>query len=619
MSDGNEDDSKPPLQGTSSHVAGTTVGLRDWAMMPFKLGVEMMNYGSLMWLNNMQAFATMLNPKLLSDSTRMGHFYAIAKHYMPAAMLADMPQALQAYMRAHGITPEAVRAMEEEELTIVVLEAMGSSTLERGVLNHDKYNKKFLVEGSDGSIGSMDPEKIIALYQKAPSNGYDKPSEYPRSIFTGSHANAESLGDVTRITHGIEALARDSWDGQKLNLAKRDQPITPDQTLIVFACDTRRNAMLNGAALTRRIKELRAREADGQPDTFTYMAPGAKRQARLMLACMCENYYDPKTGEPLFDIEDTRPLSEIFAGKEDRIHLSMDARRIAQHFQNFGYSKGGNVESDVMRFLERDLQAVDGQDKGIVRTSTEDKEDRGILRLKEYGVRSLLRNINTFSWAARELPLSKELKDNGVRRVSVNNEDDILTNTHWFTGTPNDEFYVIKGVKKNAGHAPEDMLGTRTSRGYALNDPRVARRTKEFFAPHHGKAAIANLFLENDALKMESAPGTPDYGMANKTDVIVAALERAGLTNPRLVANNYHIGVMEIQADEDVAHDPAALRMVGEAFRDLRENAKDLVIGEKITDEDIARLSRKMRTAKGKHSGAVVDAPDESPNEGRAA
>lgn len=597
------------------------VGLMDWAMLPAVISADFMNSSMQMWLLNMRALAEMVNPKLLSDSTRMGHFYAVAKHYMPAAIFEQMPQLLKEHMNRMGITGEFVRQMEEEELTIFVLEALGNSSSERGVLNSARYNKKFLAEGVDGSVEGMEPEKIISLFQKAPSNQFVKPADYPRVIFTASHANAESVNDVTRITHGIEALARDSWDGQKLNLAKRDVHTMPDQTLILFGCDTRRNAMLNGASLTRRVKEMRAREADGKPDTFEFMAPGAKRQARLMLACMCENFYDEKTSAPLFDINDLRPLSEIFADKEDRIRLSPDARRIAQHFQLFGYSKGGNVVSDAMRFLERDLQAVDKDNKGIIRTSKEDTtQDRGILRLKEYGVRSLLRNIDTFSYAARELPNSKYLKDNGVRRLGVNNEDDLLTKYHFYPSTPNDEFYVIKGIKERAGHAPEDMLGTRTTRGYALDDARVERRVKEFFAPHHGKAAIANLFLENDALKIESAPGTPDDTMASNRQVIVEALERAGLTNPKLVGNHYHIGVMEIQADEDVAHEPAALRKVGAAFADLRHSAKGLLIAEKITDEDVGRLARKMtRQVRGRFTERVVNAPVDHAKGGKAA
>lgn len=634
MSDGNDTPKMSKTTGAETGAIG--FGFLDWANLPAKYAMDFANSGMQMWMTNMAALATMMNPKLLSDSTRMGHFYAIAKHYMPATLFAQMPVVLRTYMASHGVTANSVRQMEEDDLTILVLEAMGSFTSERGVLNKPEYNKKFLAEDSNDHVAGMDPEKIVGLYQRTPGNGFAKPKDYPRLVITASHANAESVNDVTRITHGIEALARDSWNGQELNLAKSDKPITPEQTLILFSCDTRANAMLNGAALTRRVKELRARQADGKPDTFEFMAPGAKRQARLMLACMCENFYDEKTGQPLFDINDLRPLSEIFAGKEGRLRLSPDARRIAQHFQNFGYSKGGNVVSDVMRFMERDLQAVDAQDKGIIRTSKEDTtQDRGILRLKEYGVRSLLRNIDTFSFAARELPNSKHLKDNGVRRLGVNNEDDLLTNTHFYESTPNDEFYVIKGVKKDAGHAPQDMLGTRidpvlaaqdpqkaakAARGYALNDARVARRTKEFFAPHYGKAAIANLFLENDALKIESAPGTPDDTMADNREVIVAALERAGLTNPKLVGNPYHIGVMDIQADEDVAHDPAALRKVGAAFKDLRQSAQGLLIAEKIIDKDVDRLARKMnRPVKGKHSARVAHAPADKDIGGRAA
>lgn len=578
----------------AAHTAGTSAILSILEMQQRQLA-DMARAGVDTFEMQVNLLLTMTNPKMLQSSNAARH-YAIAKHYMPDDILARMPALMQWVLAHYGVTVQRMREMGEEEYIVNLLEMVGHyyATFEHGKLFEDKYNHKILAEGADGSINAENPDDIVRLFQRSGPDG-EKPKDYPRIVWTASHANAESEEDVTRITHGIEALARDSWNGEKLKLASGVADAAPGKTLILFGNDTKENALLNGAHLTRRVRELRAHVEKGEPDNFEYMSPGAKRLSRLMLACMCENYFGPN-GERLFDINDQRPLNEIFA-EGGQIHLSRDARRIAQHFQMFGYSKGGNVVSDAMRFLQRDLMTLDSHDKAMVWMRNDDDKLHDIVQDKEFGVRSLLRNINICSVAAREQPLTEAQKENGLRRVAFNNTHDKLTDMYFYKSRPNDEFYVVQGVERKVGHDPADAMGDRGNPGYVLKDEDVERRMKEFFAPHHGKAAIANLFLEDGKVKMESAPGTADYTMMSSQHVFIEALQKAGLTNPRLIPNDYHIGVVEIESDDKLATNPEALRKLKVAFTDLRQNAKGLLIAEKILKRDVDRM---VRIAQGK-------------------
>lgn len=491
-----------------------------------------------------------------------------------------------------------------------------------GELYQPQYNHQFLSEQADGTIAAIDPEKVISLFQATPANGMKKPQRFPRLIFTSSHARGDSLHDVTRITHGIEAMARDSWGGQQLSIGHLDQEVKPEQTLMLYSCETEKSAPLNGINLTERIVELEDNAALGRPDAYKSISPGAMRTARLMLACMCENYYRDD-GSRLFDINDQRPLSEIFGHNEERIRLSPDAKKIAQHFQLMAYSKGGNVVSDALRLLQRDLLAVDDQDKGLVRTS-EHEEDRGYLRT-QYGTRSLINNIECASIAARELPFTEAQKKNGMRRVAFNNAHDPLTSEYEYESSWNDEFYLIQGVKDPLkAHDPELAMGTRHARGYILDHPEVARRMKEFFAPHYGRAAIANLFAEDGHIKIETAPSTPEAMLLKYRADIVRAMEQAGLHDPQVIENHLHIGTFVLSATEDLSNDRAALAKLGVAFESLRQGTPGLLIGQKIIDHDVPSLIEKLETQRTpspkvkspSSKGRAATAPDQKDKSG---
>lgn len=600
---------RPGTRVESSRVAGVGHGLFSLTRDMLRMQKRMFGYMMDQTASNMKLMAGMFDLKesqgaslygWMLDSTAPERFRALE------AMLDAFPEPQRSIMRSGTMTQKDFQALIEEPSVLEAAERFFHLLPNEGDLFKPAYNHKILAEAADGTIEAVDYDRIISLYQSAPTNGWVKPQTYPRIIFTSSHAKGESLGDVTRITHGIEALARDSW-GAPLNLTTPENAAGEGQTMVLFSCETHKNPPLNGIALTRRLKEMKANIAQGREDQFHETSDGAKRIANLMLACMCENYYqdDGKGGvKPLFKVDDPRPLAEIFADGRPRITLSADAGRIAQHFQLMGYSKGGNVVSDAMRYLHAQLQAT-VNDRGVVRVATEDGYSIGTQRFGDYGLRRILHNINTASMAARELPFTETQKKHGLQRVAFNNIHDALTGSYEYPGSWNDEFYLIEGTRDKRGHDPEDAMGTREQSGYILNDARVSRRLKEFFAPHYGRAAIANIYFEEGNVMLEAAPGTPDATLARYRETIESAMKQAGLRDAAMVGNDGHLGLFTLQARENLYNDPVALLKLKKAFTHLRGQAEGLVVAQSIMDEDIPSRISKLQTRDGGFVGRV--------------
>ena len=455
----------------------------------------------------------------------------------------------------------------------------------RGELYKPEYNHKFLSEKSDGDIGAVDGDAIVAMFQQP---GWEKKKDFPRIILTSSHARGETLNDMRQITHGIEAMARTA-SGQPLPIARSDEAAKPDQTLMLFACDTERNTGLNAVNLLRRINELRRAATGEEPDGFVQMSPGAKRMAKLMLKCMAEN------PEDVGDINDGKSIRDTLP-KGRHVHLRADAARVAQHFQLIGYSKGGNVVSDAMRYLVSELTARDMTGRDLVYVHNEHESSTPISAFGPHGVRSIVRNIGLMAIAAREVAMSDEMRDDGVRRVAFNNEFDKIAFHSNYPDAPKDENWTVKGEAGGLGHDPASAMGTKHAQGYLVRDPRVARRIKEFMAPHYGKAAVGHVAFVNDpregdghCVRIETAAGTSDEVFEKHTEQMLTSFRKAGIRNPEFRYSGSNSRSFELCAEEDFFTDAKAIGRLKAAFNDMRKNHKGLVVAESILREDLPK------------------------------
>ncbi len=455
---------------------------------------------------------------------------------------------------------------------------------EHGALYRPEYNHQFLTEDSADKIVTMDDADVVKLF--APENKAKTGELFPHILITSSHAQGETLNDVTAITHGIAALARDS-EGQPLPLAYVDTGITPGKTLMLFACDVEKSPLLNGAKLLDRMNELKRIAKTGEVETaYNDISPGAKRIAKLMLKCMVE--------EPaLVDTKESRDMREIGAQNDQPVRLRADAVDIAHHFQLIGYSKGGNVVRDAMRYLVGELTAKNAHGQDVFAINPQSPQINGDgTGMTPRNISKLVRNIAVMALASVEVGMSEHYKQHGVRGVAINSDKDLISAHSNYPGSPYDERWMIQGVERDVGHAPRDMMGTRTSRGFMLDDPRVERRTKEFYAANYGKAAIGHVKFNGQAAQgevtIEAATGTMDTQIEAFKPIIEGAVAKAMKLRPSnvtLTLDQTLPGTFALKCNGvDFTRSSDALRALHAAFTELRTEIKGLLITQSILD-----------------------------------
>ncbi|MBN8543346.1 MAG: hypothetical protein J0M34_03680 [Alphaproteobacteria bacterium] len=529
--------------------------------------------------------------------------YAMSREAM-LAYFRFLPPPVATWMKHELMNNPQIQDIAHSKGMIEAMEIVGRTLPGQGEIFESDLNHHFVTENADGEIVPVDDMKLIDDMFPRATNGNGQ-AFFPRIILTSSHARAEKNSDITDITHGVQALARDSIGKgkQELDIAHLGDggSLDSSKTLVLMACDTEQNPFLNGAMLLRRLEELQSIKHTGElpEDNFEYTSDGAKRIAKLMLRCMAQDPDD-------VDMNDLRPLKEI----GEPIQLRARPELIAQHFQLIGYSKGGNVVSDAMRYLIHDLMAQSGgeylvQMNGHALSEPEHKEK----------VRDLVRNVACMSIAALEVQMDKYYKECGVRRASFNNENDMISGHMPFDSTWADRKWTIKGTKEKAGHDPKDALGTihPPKRGYVLDDAQVRRRVSEAMAPLYGKAAMSSISYTDEqsradgAIVVGTAAGTSDELFINYQEKIEDALRKA-FVKARFSqedADKVQLLIPEVanrrafvlQGPEGWRDDPKALQALYNGLAQLRKEPNSgLVVSDEIFETIIPKRIAHMQT-----------------------
>jgi hypothetical protein len=507
-----------------------------------------------------------------------------------------------------------------------------------GELYGSEFNNQLLTEDSQGNIQVAKVEDIDKLFERD-RDGH----EFPHVIMTSSHAFTETKNDVSQVIHGIQALARHS-QGKPLDmihLGEKSPPV-PNPALILFACDTEVNPQCNGTMLLRRLHELRAvekrfNETGELHDDFKAISPGAKRIAKLMLRQMAS-----KEDFKEIEINDSRPISEIFANRN--ITLRSRPELIAQHFATMGFSKGGNVVSDAMRYLVSELTAKNKDGEFIVKFNGPNISPE---QQQEY-VRGLVRNIFCFAGNSLEEKMLEPYKLHGVRRLSVNCYEDNIAQHEQYKTTWGDEFVEVNSrfardahnIPKAWGRLESDMKPEETEglseaqinkqlRGYVLDDEHVNRRLKEATAPLYGKATISSVSFIDPRLEgrtgilIGTGPGTPDEMLVDREgklgkagNLIVKHMEKefgkgnVALENLDKTGRNGRAFVLNV-TDKDLRNDDKALQKLYNTFHAMRdERVVGLLIADRILHETGPdKLGIIPEYARRRYDGMVLDEP----------
>lgn len=461
----------------------------------------------------------------------------------------------------------------------------------------EPYNHHFLAEDVHGNIVPVSEEQLLALFPPPDPVSGKAASQMPHVVITASHASGETLKDVTQITHGIERTISEATQNKttfaKVDVSRSDLGVAPDQTLILFRCDVRENPWLNGAALLRRMNELKANEQTGKPDQFKETSPGAWAINHLMLAWMAQ---EP---EQILSAKN-KPLAEALGANNAPIELRPDAARIAQHIMLEGYSKAGNVVSDAgPRLLPHELLAKNKNGQDIFFTE-QDSQMQPISKDGIYEAKKIIQQIPTWAMAAVEFGLTDEQIAVGSRRVAFNSTADQISAHSNYEGRRHDERWMIKGVTADNGHAPVAALGSREETGYAMKDPRVRRRMEELCAPMIGKATLEGIYFDRGSANevyLEIGAGTTDRIVRQHHQTILDALDEAGLKGAELTSTAPYAGEFLLKFPYPVSNNPEAMQKLERAFQALRQDAPGLVICERLLNEDLAS---QLRVAGGK-------------------
>lgn len=579
---------------------------------------------------------------------------------------------LQAWVRTPGVSdffqgPQTIRSMRAISSGLEI----GAHTLGRpshGLLYEEAYNHKMLAEDGQGHIRSLNPEHFYKLFPPVSNQDSQAYPRWPRLVLTSHHARAGGMRDITSITHGIEAMMRQCFDGEG---GRKHPPLyhfeTGDffhpqkhrdsgnqQLMIAYACDVEKDPFANGASLLERIDYLKKKATSvchlwfgsHQGNGHRYISKSAYRLAKIILQCLVteperiDAEFQGLTGEqPNLD---ARPLK-----------FRADAEMVAQHIALIGYSKGGNVVSDAMRLLVDELGQqrllVDdlGQQhsqglfeypvKSRYHTANDNYEYRPFFEAgsnegTSKNIASYLKNIPLLSLAAIEVPLENKYLDSGVRRVSINNKNDLISaHTPLRISRDGDEVIEVNGVKDLLGHAPKDALGNKKTKGYILNDEHARRRIEEFFCALYGAAAISKLSFKYDdqpehknAIIIESAAGTSNQAMLDCCPIIQRYLEQEGFTEVNVGISERNKNELKIRVAEPLfiskgrehSSEPAALaarivevegniQKLGRAFTRMRDEEPALVINA-IVDDNIAKHLEHVQKQSGTWQGRIT-------------
>jgi hypothetical protein len=459
---------------------------------------------------------------------------------------------------------------------------------------NERLNYKFFthnhINGNDelnGSLNAINEETVANYFPK----GSDS-QRWPNLILTSSHALVRDHHDVSGIMKGTHSLIRDLFtditdaDAMRLRLLERsdDSGETPSKgkpSILISSVHNDHNAWVNGGTLLLRLyhlDQLYAKEHQweqaGTSDTPEHqqereaaylgsgdsaMSPASIRLAKLLLKLMVEEPEAVAIPERK-DFEETWKDDLTLSYNDTPLTLRPDAGEILQHVKLVGYSKGGNILTDALRYLSLELQRSRGEHRLI---QCQDGEQKRALQTSE--IKSLLMNTGVLALNPGISPLTNHEKDMGIRRLSVRNPNDWVT-AHLFArhqvkehdGT-NDDIYEVDPIEppENLGHDPEKAMGNMDTdlKGYLVEKSKIQSdeaqfdemesRLKCFLASCHGKSGIKSMRThDDDSISFEFSAGASKHDTEEVTKALKTALlpALAGSGRRVVIDHDWHNG-----------------------------------------------------------------------------
>lgn len=344
-------------------------------------------------------------------------------------------------------------------------------------LDETDVDPLFASEHNGQMVTHTEDKKLRAIEQGAIKNLFasDNPNDWPELVLTASHALARDERDVVDIMRGFHNLINNSGGIEELNLIREPEKAKGKKhggkVVIAAAVDASENAWLNGAKLIRRcshVRETSMRGDDGDEMLrengayLDHISPAAERLGEQMLSVLCDN-------------------------TDEGRKLRSNVEALAEHITLVGYSRGGNIVSDAVRYLTSQLIHAPIYSHETGEKLTRDEIEAVVSKI----------NVLAIAVARHESPLTETEKDYGMTRTNlVNNYDRVASpfDPKKYDHDPHRDLIIpVDGDKKGAGHDPISALGLRGDfgeaiEGYYTQNPDVRERLGEIFEKHHACA-----------------------------------------------------------------------------------------------------------------------------------
>lgn len=501
-------------------------------------------------------------------------------------------------------------------------------------------NQLMTYDGKDG-LNRIKSDDIIALFPPG------KQSKWPNLVLTSNHARAWQGSDLVEILEGQERMAQDAF-GKPLPMYRlthaEQRPNVAGKTIMVLACHTQRDLLLNGADLIERRCDLEEDPNRHSPEkrSIAHMSPAAMRLAKLALKTMAE----PES-QPLIDLARAHEkfVNEPYIandlmrrGHEDvnypdthPIIIRSDAASIAQHLKAQGFSKGCNTMTDMLRFMWLEYKQL-GEHMKI-------RDPDGHLRaMTDKDMQSIIGNMALLTVCPGEVPLTKEEKYTlGITRTTIHNKHD-LTAGHLVNPDASeydpwaDKLIEIDGTHDEMGHSVKGALGTKNKPGFIM-DPAKGRTdpayreaqdaVRALYASCYKQQAMTTVCLSHNAaeqrneLFLQFAPGISRADEAKLEQDVLKVFRKEGFAEATIASDfsNHRRARLILNADTttDIGTDAEAIRTCRAALRAFEAAHKsELVIAQEV-DASFERMAEKAeKPVLGSFSAAAVQ------NAGRA-
>ena len=401
-----------------------------------------------------------------------------------------------------------------------------------GFFTHNFADENNDPDGHNMSLNRINPDAIIEQFKSR------NPDDWPNLLLNCNHARVGDTLSVSGIMEGFHTLASDCFrdkDGRarELNLIMNHDERTPEDegprsvrkskpSIILSGVFNNHNAFGNAATLLYRLRHLdavykienrgditsqREREALYCGEGFASMAPNSVMLAKLMLKLIAQNPNDiTLPNKAMFEQYGKYIDDKIYAGDMTQflmnseaspppkaIKLRPDAAQILQHILPEGYSKGGQIISDAVRFLMLDLQRpldLSREDAPSLFTINDKK-------LEQTDVSNLIFNLGILNVNPGCTPFNQYEEKMGMRRLIIASTRDAIIG-HLLKRPIMDElrsrkpdgtqgFYEITPKEKlqDLGHGFLDALGRSDrhggieDRGYVADPEQLETDTDE--------------------------------------------------------------------------------------------------------------------------------------------